>query len=102
MDFIAYPNKKFDFEWTWPKNDLLVQSSINSNNFTVEGSISIDSLKRYNLIKDNMIEAGVFRAKYNTKNNIQFEPTWITWVNPKTETPNFHTPSSFGKLFLLP
>jgi hypothetical protein len=49
-----------------------------------------------------MIEAGVFRAKYNTKNNIQFEPTWITWVNPKTETPNFHTPSSFGKLFLLP
>jgi hypothetical protein len=25
MDFIAYPNKKFDFEWTWPKNDLLVQ-----------------------------------------------------------------------------
>jgi hypothetical protein len=60
----------------------------------------MESLKRFHLIKDHKIETGIFRAKYNTKDNLNFEPTWITWVNPNTETPNFHTPSSFGILDL--
>jgi hypothetical protein len=100
MDFIAYPNKNFDFNWNWPKNDILVKSSINADSFTVEGSISIDSLKSFNLIKNNTIETGVFRAKYREKQNGLFEPTWITWVNPNTETPNFHIASSFGSFTL--
>lgn len=100
MDFIAYPNKNFDFDWNWPKNDIAIKSYINKNNFTVEGEISIASLNRFHLIKDNKIETGIFRAKYYTKDNLNFEPTWITWVNPNTETPNFHTPSSFGILEL--
>ncbi|MNQ07695.1 hypothetical protein D3C85_204810 [compost metagenome] len=100
MDFIAYPNKNFDFDWNWPKNDIAIKSSINKNNFTVEGEISIESLNRFHLIKDHKIETGIFRAKYYTKDNLNFEPIWITWVNPNTETPNFHTPSSFGILEL--
>jgi hypothetical protein len=100
MDFIAYPNKNFDFNWNWPKNDILVKSSINADSFTDEGSISIDSLKSFNLIKNNTIETGVFRAKYREKQNGLFEPTWITWVNPNTETPNFHIASSFGSFTL--
>lgn len=35
MDFKAYPNKNFNFEWKWPINDITVKSQINSNNFTV-------------------------------------------------------------------
>jgi len=101
MDFIAYPNKNFDFNWNWPKNGIEVKSSKNDESFTVEGAISIDSLNQFHLIKENKIEAGVFRAKYNSEDNINFEPTWITWVNPKTETPNFHIASSFGILHLM-
>ncbi len=101
MDFIASPNKNFDFDWCWPQKDLMVQSSINENSFTVEGAISIVSLKRFNLIKNNKIETGIFRAKYYEKNNSIFEPTWISWVNPNTETPNFHISSSFGELNLM-
>lgn len=100
MDFIAYPNKNFDYEWNWPKNDISVKSSKNNNSFTVEGAISIASLKKFNLIKDNRIETGIFRAKYNSTDAIHFEPTWITWINPNTKTPNFHIASSFGTLLL--
>ncbi|APA00788.1 MULTISPECIES: sugar-binding protein [Flavobacterium] len=101
MDFIAYPDKKFDFNWNWPKNDIKVKSSKNDKSFTVEGAISIDSFNKFNLIKDNKIEAGIFRAKYNSEDGINFEPTWISWVNPNTETPDFHIPSSFGVLHLM-
>lgn len=100
MDFIAYPNKNFDFNWNWPQKDLMVKSSINDIFFTVEGAISIESLKNFNLIKNKKIETGIFRAKYSRNQNGRFEPTWITWVNPNTETPNFHIASSFGVLIL--
>ena len=100
MDFIAYPGKKFDFNWNWPKDAIDVKSSVNVDSYTVEGAISIASLKRLNLIKNNKIETGVFRAKYNQKDYFGFEPTWITWVNPNTETPNFHVASSFGNFVL--
>lgn len=101
MDFKAYPNKNFNFEWNWPKNDLTVKSQINNNNFTVEIAISIKSLNSLNLIKENKIETGIFRAKYKEQENSIFEPTWISWVNPNTESPNFHTPTSFGVLNLM-
>lgn len=100
MDFIAYPDKKFDFNWNWPQNDITVKSSKKATSFTVEGAISIASLNQFDLIKEDKIEAGIFRAKYNLKDNLHFEPTWISWVNPNTETPNFHIASSFGVLHL--
>lgn len=100
MDFMARPNKDFDFNWNWPKKGICVKSNIEKEYFTVEISISIASLKKFNLIKDNKIETGVFRAKYNKKEDSTFEPTWISWVDPNTETPNFHIASSFGELHL--
>ena len=100
MDFKARPNKEFDFNWKWPTQDLEVKSSIESNYFIVEIAISIQSLKDLNLLKNGQIETGVYRAKYNLQKDNTFKPTWITWVNPNTETPNFHTPTSFGCLIL--
>jgi hypothetical protein len=101
MDFMAYPNKNFDFNWKWPQKDLNVISHINNYHFTVEIAISISSLRKLNLIKKNKIEAGIFRAKYNEQENSIFEPTWISWIDPNTESPNFHTPTSFGLLSLI-
>ena len=101
MDFRAYPNKNFEFDWNWPENDLLVKSNIERDFFVVEGEISLASLRKFNLIKDNKIETGIFRAKYNQQKDLTFEPTWISWVNPNTEKPNFHSPTSFGELYLM-
>lgn len=101
QDFIARPNRAFDFTWNWPKKAISVKSHITSQSFSVELAISIASLKDFTLIqKDGVMEAGIYRAKYNQQPNGQFEPTWITWVDPQTETPDFHTASSFGKLKL--
>lgn len=100
MDFIAYLDKNFDFNWKWPKNELTVKSSVKVNSFIVEGSISIESLKSLSLIKNNRIETGIFRAKYIKTQNESVKPNWITWINPNTETPNFHIASSFGVLIL--
>lgn len=98
MDFKAKPNKDFDFDWQWPTEDLKVSSYVASDYFTVEIAISIASLKKLDLIQNNCIETGIYRAKYNEQADGSFEPTWIPWVNPQTETPNFHIASSFGKL----
>ncbi|WP_166385965.1 carbohydrate-binding family 9-like protein [Polaribacter sp. 11A2H] len=100
MDFKAKPNKNFDFNWSWPSEDIFVKSSINKTNFIVEIAISLQSLEALNLLKNGIIETGIYRAKYHKQKEGTFLPTWITWVNPNTKTPNFHTPTSFGILKL--
>lgn len=100
MDFKAYPNKLFDFNWDWPSTDIEVKSSIEVTHFSVEIAISKASLVKLGLLKDGKIETGIYRAKYNQQQNGTYEPTWITWVDPKTDTPNFHIASSFGSLTL--
>ena len=101
MDFKAKPNKEFDFNWNWPKNDISIKSDFQNDFFTVEIAISLASLNQLDLLKNGKIETGMYRAKYNLQTNGTYEPTWITWVNPNTETPNFHTPTSFGILNLI-
>jgi len=101
MDFMARPNRNFDFNWNWPESDICVKSNIEKEYFTVEISISLSSLKKFQLIKENIIETGIYRAKFNKQKDSTFEPTWISWVNPNTEAPEFHTPSSFGELHLI-
>ena len=100
MDFKAKPNKEFDFNWNWPTQDIEVKSTIESNYFIVEIAISVKSLKDLGLLKNGVLETGIYRAKYNQQKDNTYQPTWITWVNPETDTPNFHTPSSFGMLTL--
>ncbi|QTD38978.1 endoxylanase [Polaribacter batillariae] len=101
MDFKAKPNKNFDFNWNWPKSDIQVKSSKTNTNFIVEGKISIKSLITFNLLIENRLEVGVYRAKYTLNSNSLYEPNWFTWIDPKTKTPNFHTSSSFGVFILL-
>jgi hypothetical protein len=101
MDFKALPNKDFDFAWKWPKEDLQLKASRDAVSYTVEGKISVKSLKELNLIHNNTIETGVFRAKFIQDENQEYQPTWMPWVNPNTETPNFHIASSFGKFVLM-
>ncbi|AUC85426.1 endoxylanase [Polaribacter sp. ALD11] len=100
MDFQARPNRVFDFNWNWPSKDIVVKASVNKDHFIVEIAISLQSLKDLNLLKEGCIETGIYRAKYNKQEDTSFEPTWITWVNPNTPTPDFHTSTSFGLLEL--
>lgn len=100
LDFEAYPNWNFDYNWRWPEKQLEIQSVKGQKSFTVGGRISIASLKELDLIQANIIEAGVYRAKFSKDENGNYEPTWITWVDPNTAEPNFHIASSFGRFIL--
>jgi hypothetical protein len=101
MDFKAYPDKNFDFDWKWPKEDLELKASQDAVSYSVEGRISLKSLQSLNLVHNNSIETGVFRAKFSPDEHQEYQPTWMPWVNPNTETPNFHIASSFGKFILM-
>ncbi|MEO9570247.1 MAG: sugar-binding protein [Polaribacter sp.] len=100
MDFKAYPNKKFDFNWNWPSEHIGVKSTKKDTYFVVEITISIQSLKELSLLNGNFIETGIYRAKYIKEKSDTYIPTWITWVDPTTPEPNFHTQNSFGLLEL--
>jgi hypothetical protein len=100
LDFEAYPNWNFDYNWRWPEKQLKIQSVKGQNSFTVAGRISIASLKELDLIQGNIIEAGVYRAKFSPNEKGDYQPTWISWVNPNTAEPNFHIASSFGRFIL--
>ncbi|WP_427872759.1 sugar-binding protein [Flavobacterium sp. MMS24-S5] len=100
LDFEAYPNWNFDYNWRWPEKQLEIQSVKGQNSFTVAGRISIASLKELDLIQGNIIEAGVYRAKFSPNEKGEYQPTWISWVNPNTAEPNFHIASSFGRFIL--
>jgi hypothetical protein len=100
MDFKAKLNKEFDFKWNWSQKDILIKSEIQKDFFTIEVAISLASLTHLGLIKEGSIQTGIYRAKYSKQENGSYLPTWITWVNPNTETQNFHTPTSFGQLNL--
>ncbi|QLC65465.1 endoxylanase [Flavobacterium sp. LPB0248] len=101
LDFEARPDKIFDYDWKWAENHIKLASSKDEVSFTVAGSISIASLKELDLIHDNSIETGVYRAKFVKGKSGNYEPIWITWVNPNTTEPNFHIASSFGKFVLM-
>ncbi len=100
MDFKAKYQRNFDFNWNWPASDFQIQSVIENDHFVVEGAISIASLSSYGLLKNGKIETGIYRAKFNEVSKGNYEPTWITWVDPKTPEPDFHLPASFGVLEL--
>ena len=101
MVFKALPKQIFDFDWKWPLDGLKIMSSITENGYVVEVSISLESLRSLDLIKNNIIEAGLYRAKYEKDKTGKYDAKWISWINPNTPTPDFHIHTSFGELHLV-
>lgn len=88
-------DSKFNFEGA--KN----AATIVEDGYIVEGYIPLATLKALNLFsEDQMIRVGVFRAEF-TKNNDELIMQWISWVDPKTEVPDFHVDSAFGQFRFL-
>lgn len=101
LDYVTRYYRDFDYEWQWPGSDnLSVKASENKEGYIVEGAISLSSLKDLGLLKDNVLEAGLYRGYCMNLPNPEAELRWISWVNPEVEEPDFHIPSSFGKLKL--
>jgi hypothetical protein len=97
LDYRAVFYRKFEYDWQWPgKNELLIKSTFTGLGYEVEGSISISSLKKLNLLHHNELQAGLFRGECLHVRDPKSGFAWISWVKPDSARPDFHIPSSFG------
>lgn len=96
LDYEAKFHRNFDQSWTYPKDDIKINSTKTLVGFRVIARISIKSLKNFDAFDGNKMYVGVFRA--NVVQFIDNEATykWISWVDPKVTVPDFHCPSAIG------
>ncbi len=97
LDYSASFYRKFDTNWNCP--GLEVKTSQTASGYCVEGRIplkTVDALGMPSLLAKAPLRMGLFRADYRHDAAGKVEEHWISWVDPKTETPDFHVPSAFG------
>ncbi|RXQ97464.1 endoxylanase [Ancylomarina salipaludis] len=99
LDYVTRYYRDFDYQWSWPGVDNLhVTASENKGGYVVEGAIRLSSLEELGLLKDNKLEAGLYRGYCMKLPDPQADLRWISWVEPDSKKPDFHIPSSFGIL----
>ncbi|MCF7568449.1 CBM9 family sugar-binding protein [Sabulilitoribacter arenilitoris] len=103
LDYKAEFYRRFDNSWNWPNGHLFAKGVTIKNGYRVDVILSLESLKMLGLLKDNKMEVGIYRGDCtrlaeDLKSEAKIE--WITWVDPKTDEPDFHVPTSFGKIIL--
>jgi hypothetical protein len=101
LDYRASFYRKFEYEWQWPGNKQLhIQSEYTKHGYKVEGSLTMASLKELDLLKNNELQAGLFRGECRKMRDPQSSFDWISWIKPESVRPDFHIPSSFGVIKL--
>jgi hypothetical protein len=100
LDYKTVFYRKFEYGWQWPGNGSLnVRSGLLPSGYWVEGAIRLDSLRSLHLLKDGVLEAGLFRGKC-LKPPPDATFNWISWVRPDSQHPDFHIPAAFGSIIL--
>lgn len=100
FDYKATYHRNFDLTWSWPQGHLIVKSDRTADGYTVEIAVSKASLKELGVLRNNMLEAGLYRGDCSPRSEGEYDFKWISWVRPDSKTPDFHIPSSFGVLRL--
>lgn len=100
LDYEAEYHRKFNPVWSWPNGGLIVKASRTKDGYKVEVAMKKESLRQLGLLNGNKLEAGVFRAECTSLVGDQATMSWISWLTPASDTPDFHIPSAFGTLIL--
>lgn len=100
-DYQAHHYRKFEPQWTWPEGQLEVRSKRLTDGYTVMGKVGLESLKTLGLMDGNRLQAGLYRGRCTQLQGGNAEFHWISWIDPKTEQPDFHVASSFGALVFI-
>ena len=96
FDYHARYYRNFDPTWEWPSGELRVHARQSEHGYSVAGMLSIDSLKKLGLLKNDTLMCGLYRGKCIEVDLKKPNMKWISWADPATVTPDFHLPSSFG------
>ena len=101
LDYRATYYRQFEYNWHWPEaKHLHIESNYTTNGYVVEGSITLNSLRNLLLLKNNTLQAGLFRGECLKSNSANSNFRWISWVHPDSVKPDFHIPTAFGELKL--
>lgn len=92
-DYLATSYRQFDDSWVFPHLELSGRTY--EDGYSVEGKFSLSMLRDLGCLADGRMITGVYRAEFSHSES-GVEENWISWVDPETETPDFHVPSSFG------
>lgn len=96
LSYAAQFYRQMNFEWAPPEGYKVMGQKI-SGGYHVEGVIPLSFLD--SLTTGNKIFFGAYCAAFRRQGNT-IEENWLTWINPKTPTPDFHVPASLGILYL--
>ncbi|MCB1237964.1 MAG: carbohydrate-binding family 9-like protein [Verrucomicrobiae bacterium] len=101
LDYEARHHRRMNWDWTFPH--LTLRAEIAGAGYTVKGTIPLQTLRDLHVLKPGASEffAGVFRAEFSHRDDGDVHQGWMAWVDPKTETPDFHVPSAFGVFELV-
>ena len=65
----------------------------------------MEALKSMGCVHENeeglYLIAGLFRAEFSGDGGCGHLENWISWIDPKTDSPDFHVSSAFGTLKLV-
>lgn len=97
----AQTYRKFDDDFQW--QGLQLSTSISGSRYTVEGSLPLATLHELSVLEPGATEllAGLYRAEFSHATDGTVHQGWMSWVDPGTQIPDFHVPSSFGVLELV-
>ncbi len=86
---------------SWSFETLAYSGAFYEGGYSVVGTISLAELELLGCLREREMIAGVYRAEFSHGEGDAVINDWICWVDPKTEIPDFHVPSSFGKFKLV-
>jgi hypothetical protein len=104
-DALAYEANFYrEMNWDWQCAGLQLAANIEGNHYTVTGSLPLATLRALKVLRPGSSEffTGLYRAEFHHRPDGTVHSGWMPWVNPQTERPDFHVPSSFGILELVP
>lgn len=93
--------REYDRAWDCPT--LVLATATHRGGYVVEGSFPLTTVREMcaaDLLQGQPLRVGAFRAEYSHIDGEAPEEAWISWVHPKSDTPDFHIPSAFGSFRL--
>jgi hypothetical protein len=93
--------RQFDDDFVWP--GLTLASRVDGSRYEVLGRLPFDTLRALGVLQANSREllVGVYRAEFWHEPTGGVHRDWMSWVDPRTQAPDFHVPSSFGLFELV-
>ena len=90
LDYSAQYYRRFDDSWDF--RQINISTHYTYQGYIVEGSISLSKLAKLGLKESFFL--GIFRADF--RSNRADDVIWYSWIEPKSQIPDFHIPTAFG------